>query len=87
MNWQEIHPVVKFLIATILCMMIAGGTGYILYKFDEWCDRKEAEQKNKAAEPVDCTGIDFVYDSKGEIKTLGHELRKMSYERGKRNGV
>lgn len=87
MNWHDLDPLVKILIATILCMMIGGGAGYIISKFDKFMDNREAQQKAEASQLVDCTGVDLVYDNKAEVKTLGHELRKMSYEGGKKDEV
>lgn len=79
MNWQDLDPLIKILIATILCMMIAGWIGYIRYKFHEWLKKKEAEQKQEASEPID--SIPLVYDSKAQIKRMGHELRELTWER------
>lgn len=82
MNWHNLHPVTKILIATIICLMIGGGAGYIVFTLSEKWDKFKAKQKREAAEPIDCTGINFVYDSSGRAKQLGHELREIT-RRGK----
>jgi len=41
---HDLHPFIKILIATILCMMIAGGTGYMLCVVNTALDKQEASK-------------------------------------------
>ena len=52
---HDLHPVVKILIATILCMMIGGGAGYILYIVNGALDRWDEKKKREAAKPLGST--------------------------------
>ena len=52
MNWHNLHPVAKILIATILGMLICGGAGYILYIVNAALDRMEAREKQEASMPI-----------------------------------
>ena len=87
MNWSEYPPFARLLICFGVLFILAIACllfGALALKINEVCDEREAKKRSKAAEPVDCTGIDFTYDNKAEIKQIGHELRKMSYERMKK---
>jgi len=52
MNWHDLHPVVKILVITILCMMIGGGIGYIRYIVNDALDRKEAKKRSMASKAL-----------------------------------
>ncbi len=45
-------------------------------------EKKAMQQKAQHSEPID--GTCWVYDSKAEIKQLGHELRKLIWEEKKK---
>ena len=68
----------------ILCGIIGCGIGYMRYIIHEARVRQRLRRIKQASKPVDYTQIDFVYDSKARIKQLGHELRKISWEKGER---
>lgn len=82
MTWQTLHPAVKIFIACILCGMIGGGIGYMRYIIHEARVRQRLRRIKAASKPVDYTQIDFVYDSKGNIKRMGDELRELTRKGG-----
>jgi hypothetical protein len=86
MNWGAYPPFARLLICfgiLFIIEIIGLLFGALALKINEACDEREAEQKQKAQEPVDCTGIDFVYDNKAEIKQIGHELRGLTRRKEK----
>ena len=83
MTWHNLHPAVQISVVALCCLIAAGGIGYMRYIIHEARVRQRLRRIKAASKPVDYTQIDFVYDSKGQIKKLGHELRQMSWRRGK----
>lgn len=81
MTWHNLHPAVQIFIIGLCCLIAAGGIGYMRYIIHEARVRQRLRRIKAASKPVDYTQIDFVYDSKGNIKRLGHELRKMSWRK------
>jgi hypothetical protein len=76
--WQEIPPFIKILIWMALFFTIISGFSVILTVVNNGLDEMEAKEKQKAQKPVD--GTDWlVYDSKGNIKEVGHELRELTW--------
>lgn len=65
-------------IIIIAIIFFAGIAAWLGEEFRKW----KIRQKRKASQPIDATNW-LVYDNKAEIKQLGHELRKISYERWK----
>jgi len=49
---HDLHPFIRVLVVTILCMMIGGGTGYILCVVNETLDKQEARKKQEASKPI-----------------------------------
>ena len=81
MTWHNIHPAVQIFIVALCCLIAAGGIGYMRYIIHNARVRNRLRRIKAASKPVDYTQIDFTYDSKGNIKRLGHELRKMSWRK------
>lgn len=61
----------------IVAVIVALETGSWLHGlYRAW----KARQKKAASKPVDATY--WLYDSKGEVKRLGHELRELTWKGG-----
>ena len=76
--WNRLNGSTQFLIVSICLLIAAGGIGYMRYIIHEARVRQRLRRIKAASKPVDYTQIDFTYDSKGNIKRLGDELREMS---------
>jgi hypothetical protein len=84
MTWRNLHPAVQIFIIAILCCIAAGGVGYMRYIIHEARVRQRLRRIKEASKPVDYTQIDFTtYDSKGNIKRIGRELRELTWRGGK----
>jgi hypothetical protein len=82
--WQELDPFTRamFIIGVITSIIVISIIfGGIVAKVESAVNRCKARQKTR--EPIDFT----VYDSKGRVKQLGHELRQQCYMEGGGAGV
>jgi hypothetical protein len=76
--WQQIPPFIKILIWMALFFTIISGFSVILKIANDGLDKMDAKKKKVASEPIDGTNW-LVYDSKGNIKEVGHELRELTW--------
>jgi hypothetical protein len=73
-------------IAFVVLLAIIAIVALAIDKINRYIWECEAKEKTVASEPVD--GTDWLtYDCDARVKEVGDELRKMSEERGKGNGL
>ena len=67
----------------IALLLLAGMIAWIIDEFHRWQRRERLKAKQAASRPINAW---WSYNCKGEIKQLGHELRRMSWEERRKGG-
>jgi len=61
----------------IALLLLAGMAAWLGDVFYSWKLKKRFKEKQAASRPINAW---WSYNCKGEIKQMGHELRRMSWE-------